>query len=282
MAPFLPLLFLPIFFGLMAVLIVHIQKQMRIVNVGGRTYPTAEEFVARVSPELGLWGTVSGPSQGPLAAHFSGTLADGTLAQVSYSSQAGKQPAYMAHLAVAAPSAPSLVVSREPGLQDLLVLIGWRKRFTTGDRAFDSSYLVETTDPRAAAALARPELRDEIENAFVFSAVTKLELGRGGVVLTAQAGPLFLDAYGQLLARLARIARDFERSCVTVRLLGVERHEHARCGYCHADVSDEDPRLVACDRCSTVVHDECWAELERCPVAGCTGGAPRRPVRAAA
>ncbi len=282
----LPFIFAPLFFlfwiGFIVTIIVVSQKQMRRVTIGGRSYSNAEEFVGAVGPELGLWGTVNGTGPGPTPAHFSGTLADGTGAQVSFSCQGGKQPMYVAHLAVAAPAAPSLVVTRENGFGGLLARIGWKKRTSSGDRAFDGRYFLESEDPRAGNVLVRHEVRDEIDGAFLFQGVERLAFGKGSVVLTVNASQVLVDAYGQLLARIAQIAHLVDQRAVVVRLVGCERHEHARCGYCHANLSDEDTRVVSCDRCSTVVHDECWEELRHCPVAGCPGGAPLSPLRSAA
>ena len=73
---------------------------------------------------------------------------------------------------------------------------------------------------------------------------------------------------------------------ILVQVLGGERRAlrgkggKARCGYCHDDVTGAEPDLVACDRCSTVLHEGCWTELGRCPVMGCAGRSPeRRRVR---
>lgn len=59
-----------------------------------------------------------------------------------------------------------------------------------------------------------------------------------------------------------------------VRVHG-EDAQGARCGFCHADLaSEEELAAVACEECSTVVHQLCWTEHGRCPVLGGKGHSP--------
>jgi len=67
-----------------------------------------------------------------------------------------------------------------------------------------------------------------------------------------------------------------------VRILGgrealvAHAHGATRCSYCHEVVTGSEPDLIACGKCSTVLHEGCWGELGRCPVMGCGGAVPER------
>ncbi|MEZ0229225.1 MAG: RING finger protein [Planctomycetota bacterium] len=67
-----------------------------------------------------------------------------------------------------------------------------------------------------------------------------------------------------------------------MKVLGGERlalagsEGKARCAYCHEDVTGAEPDLVACEHCHTVLHADCYDELGRCPILGCTGTKPER------
>jgi hypothetical protein len=86
-----------------------------------------------------------------------------------------------------------------------------------------------------------------------------------------------------LFERAARLARRLQRIPLEVVVLGNRTRlafpglsKAARCAYCHADVSGEEPDLVACETCSTIAHEACWDELGRCPVMGCAGRSRER------
>jgi hypothetical protein len=277
-----PCFVIPIFIGLAIVAILSERKRARRVRLGSREYESQEAFREKLGAELGLWGTKGGAGDGPLPVQFSGTLAGGTRAHVGFSVAPGKGPLYYVHLAVAADEAPSLVVTREDAMSWFAKAIGLKHEIEVGDKAFDAHYLLETEDPRAAKALGAVALREEIDEIFSYSGVERLELGKGSLVVTARAEPLNGVAMKELLALLAAVARLVARVPITVRILGGERRAlvgasgQARCGYCHEDVTGEEPDLVACDHCRTVAHAECWVELGRCPVIGCPGRAPER------
>jgi hypothetical protein len=101
-----------------------------------------------------------------------------------------------------------------------------------------------------------------------------LSLGDGELRLALRASPVAARDMGTLLRVLAEAAPSFER--VRLEVHGFERRAFARagvprCAYCHVDVSGTERDLVACERCSTVLHEACWEELGHCPVLGCTG-----------
>jgi hypothetical protein len=90
----------------------------------------------------------------------------------------------------------------------------------------------------------------------------------------------------RLLETLGAIADSFERRGLEVAVLGGERRAlgsggSVRCAYCHGGITGDEPDLVACRRCQTVLHEGCWSELGRCPLLGCAGLEPERgPSRA--
>jgi hypothetical protein len=126
----------------------------------------------------------------------------------------------------------------------------------------------------------RPELAAQLEallgEAFDRFSVERVDLHDGKLVAEVRflfVAPVF---YGEILEVLRRAAALFDRAPLRVRILGGERRAlcaggKARCAYCHADVSGDEPDLVACELCATVLHASCWDELERCPVLGCAG-----------
>jgi hypothetical protein len=260
-------------------------REAKKVHFGSRTYASLDEFVVQFGATIGLWGTrASGSSfanrPGLEGVHFSGTLADGHSAQVNFSQRAERGPSYDGHFCVAVDEAPTLVVTREEWTTRLSKWLGLVKEVEVGYKAFDDRFLLEAKDAQAVKALARSEFRDEIDEIFRFTGVHKLELGNGTLAVAARVGDLTPESARSLLELLVRAARTLERVPITVRILGGERRAflgvttHARCGYCHEDVTGTEPDLVACDRCATVVHADCWAELGRCPVIGCPGHVP--------
>ncbi|MBI3724340.1 hypothetical protein HY251_10370, partial [bacterium] len=77
-----------------------------------------------------------------------------------------------------------------------------------------------------------------------------------------------------------------DRVSLAVHVLGGERRafqSHAgspRCAYCHEDVIGNEPDLIACSSCATVLHESCWSDNGRCTVLGCAGKTPERaPTR---
>jgi hypothetical protein len=162
---------------------------------------------------------------------------------------------------------------------------GTRTEIEIGAPWFDRRYFLETANPREAATRAlRPfqeGFKDLVDDAFLTYGVDKLELVdgelRAHLPLTKE-----LPDYASLLPLLERAARFFDRVNVRVHVLGGERHAlrgaggDARCSYCHEHVTGDEPDLVACERCHTVLHGACWTEHGRCPVLGCSGAVPER------
>jgi hypothetical protein len=94
----------------------------------------------------------------------------------------------------------------------------------------------------------------------------ELRLDRGELALVLRAGRGELDRVTGLLEALDRAL--LAGQAVLVKAAGAE---HARCGFCHAELALEVLATTACDRCSTPVHELCWEEHGHCPVLGCGG-----------
>jgi hypothetical protein len=254
------------------------------VRIGWQLYEDGERFRERFGAAIGLWGTRDPKVLGAPGVQFSGPF-EGRQAHMSFTRVASKNDAQacIARLAVAADDAPALVVTREDWSTWIAKLIHLKREVEVGVPAFDEKFLLETTDRRAIDWLMhRADFREQIEEVFRVEAVRSLTLGAGSLAVTADTHLLSDHQCRALLRNLVAIARAFERVNVDVRVLGGERRAlrgssaHARCGYCHEDVTGEEPDLVACDRCSTIAHAECWTELGRCPVIGCAGRSPER------
>jgi hypothetical protein len=129
----------------------------------------------------------------------------------------------------------------------------------------------------------QPELEKLIRSAFNSYAVDSLLIWDGKLTATVPLSRLSPDDYPRLLARLHVIATAFEPLALKVRVLGGERRALKgesggfRCAYCHDGITGEEPDLVACERCQTILHEGCWKDLGHCPVLGCEGRAPERP-----
>lgn len=79
--------------------------------------------------------------------------------------------------------------------------------------------------------------------------------GRAGQGLAALAGLGLLGGLGAWRLR-GRRSRPVEVRGASPR---------ARCAYCHQDAR----ALLACTRCGTGLHLDCWSDLGRCPTLGC-------------
>jgi hypothetical protein len=121
-----------------------------------------------------------------------------------------------------------------------------------------------------------------IRRVFAEFRASTLAIGDGRLsVVVARSLPL--DQYGPLVYLLEEIAELAapEPVAVPVGVLGGERQAlksggKLRCSYCHDAITGDEPDLVACRRCGTVLHEGCWREHGRCPVLGCDGRQPER------
>jgi hypothetical protein len=196
-------------------------------------------------------------------------------------------------LRVATGSVPAITIVQESEETARAKRAGTRTEIEIGAAWFDRRYFLETSYPSAGEALAQGTERarvvrkfndgfkDLVDDAFLTYGVDKLELADGELRAHFPLTKELAD-YANLLPLLERAARFFDRVSVRVRVLDGERHAlrgaggEARCSYCHEHVTGDEPDLVACERCRTVLHGACWSEHGRCPVLGCGGAVPER------
>lgn len=276
---------------------------------GWRLFRSPEQFAAELGPGIGLPAQVLGATwrdhvRSLLRVRFAGSLESGRSASVSFSPRPDfpgqNQPPLQAELALDSREAPSLRISREHFRTKIAKLLGLQDDVDTGDARFDGQFLVKARDERRALAALEGEVRKLVSVAFERHGVAELAFQNGElrayVPLSLRRRPLSrTTAKGgigaplrELLVLLEQIARAFERVALDVRVLGGTRRAllglegRPRCAYCHGPVSGEEPDLVACDRCATVCHEECWREHGSCPVLACGGDRPERAARDAA
>jgi hypothetical protein len=151
-------------------------------------------------------------------------------------------------------------------------------------------------------AVAPPSARDErlaslVKRLFAERGLEEIEaapraelyadrhvLGDTGFVRVRWSPGAVFDPTG-FARQLDELARLLEGTGLKVVSLGERRASRGesglpRCAWCHADLDGSEPDLVACERCSTVLHDACWQEQGGCPVMGCASKtAERAPVR---
>jgi hypothetical protein len=241
----------------------------------------ANRFAARIRDALHLEGRVVATPTG-FEGRLTGTVGpDERRASVTFTTEDGKA---VAVFAVHVFTAPLIRLTLESPWTRLAKLLRLKQEIEVGDPVFDDLFLVEVASPaKARDALARgAEVRRRIVEAFTVRGVTKLIAGRPNLSATVPLDALRKsEDYAILLDLLAATARAFDRVNIAVKVLGGERlalagvHGQPRCAYCHAAVTGEEPDLVACDRCGTVLHEACWSELGRCPLLGCEGDVER-------
>ncbi|MCA9520543.1 MAG: hypothetical protein KC609_06205 [Myxococcales bacterium] len=159
----------------------------------------------------------------------------------------------------------------------------------------DSSRVIEVFD---ASTVFRTGIA-ELDQRFTIASRRREDcldaLGRPG--MSALLQELFRDRYqtlrlenGRLEAKLWFVALDtltdptaIERRVqrlyqlcellvqVRVREVDHERLRDVTCPYCRDGILNE-PTIVACSRCQTPHHAECWKEAGGCAVFGCPGG----------
>jgi hypothetical protein len=191
----------------------------------------------------------------------------------------------VAVFAVEVRSAPRMRLTLESARTRLAKALGRVREIEVGDRFFDDTFLIQVEDEKEARhELARGRvLRDKILGLFLSYQVETLEVKKKHLEARIPVGALKKKRdYAELLRLLAATARAFDRVGIKVKVLGGERlalagaHGNARCAYCHGDLTGDEPDLVACEACGTVLHEGCWGELGHCPLLGCSGSSPER------
>jgi hypothetical protein len=214
---------------------------------------------------------------------LSGKLATGRPARVEFETvPRGKERVIYTRFRVAAPGSPWLSIRREGFFDKLGKWIGVSRDLDVGDRAFDDRFLIQTSsDEKALVAFARG-LKDAVRRAFEKHGIESLVAREGWLIASVRTSSLEPENYPILLDVLDRAAQSFERQSIPVRVLQRERRAlvaegKTRCAYCHDGITGDEPDLVACPRCQTVLHDGCWSENRHCPVLGCAETTPERP-----
>jgi hypothetical protein len=246
------------------------------IRLGPRDYEHVEEVVADLE-RLGF--TRTGPPPRRLAGlEFTTTLRSGCGARLVF--ELGRPPTLDVILSVSAPGAPPFeIVRRNLGARLSYLLRLQQPRMI--DPHFDARYHVKGSMKglRGRSATYAKRNASLVRSLFERYDVVKLAAADGELSAWARLGDLDpREDYGHVLTVLERIARDsLARRRIRVRVLGgremsalVDRGR-ARCAYCHDEVSGRDAGLVACNLCSTVLHEVCWTELGHCPVLGCEG-----------
>jgi hypothetical protein len=265
-------------------------------RLGGERYGRLDDLVAEISRISGLEGPDVGASSflGRLVSRpkltnvrFRGRLEGGRDAFITFRSD---EPRSQRHLhvqfQVRTDAAPHLRVTEESLLTIVQKALGWKREIEVGEPDFDRRFLLETSEPEAAKRALNADLRRAISRAFDLGARV-LVMSLGHVTVTASTRAVEPGDYREMLLALDAAARTLDRKAIPVRVLGGERSAFVdpsgktRCPYCHGGLTGDESDLVACERCSTVLHAGCWEEHGGCPLLGCTGRTPERAVERA-
>jgi hypothetical protein len=146
-------------------------------------------------------------------------------------------------------------------------------------------YGVGSSADVARAALDNDRVRRALSRIFAKGGAREVLLADGFVRSFAPLDERDLTPSQALgnMERLEDLARALEALDQTTRVRATAVIDPAarQCPYCRDLLaSEEHLALVACRRCKTVLHEECFDELRRCPAMGC-GSRRRDPVEAA-
>jgi hypothetical protein len=252
--------------------------------IGGRSFRTLGEFRAEVERRTGLHAGPHLPRTSALhEIRFAGALPSGRRAHIFFEEhQSGKAYYHTAHFCVQADPALTLDVTREDFLARIGAWLGLTGDVHVGDAEFDKRFWIKTPNEGRTRKAMDQGLKEVVERLFQTYGIERLRIEGGWLQVVAQSGSVDPFAYATLLAWLERAAQAFDRVPIAVKVLGGERHAlkdgsgGTRCAYCHGGISGAEPDLVACERCHTVLHDDCWRELGHCPLLGCAGKSPER------
>lgn len=177
---------------------------------------------------------------------------------------------------------PPLRVRLEGALERLGKRLGRREDIQTGDEAFDERFFLESSRPLDGRRALGRKLRRSIDEAFRRFGADGLQLRPGELVVEADLAACPPARWRELIRHLDQAAALVEVKPLRIRGLGEEREVArgadgaARCVFCRDGISGDEDDLVACERCRTALHAECWEEHGGCPVLGCDGRAPER------
>lgn len=254
-------------------------------RLGGRRFRSLRELSAQVSTILGLPPEREAGAwyRGLDELSFAGPLPGGRLAKVDFFSETvGSSTTTYVRFFVEVGGAPGLSIRREWFTHKLGKLVGLVREVEIGVPEFDGRYLLENARAEPTKKLLSEAMRAVIDEAFEQAKPRAVHFHPYGIVVEVAASSLEPEKYPAVLTTLLRAAALVDAKRVQVRVLGGTRRlvlgprGTTRCAYCRADVTGDEPDLVACERCTTVVHDACWDEHGRCPIFGCDGRSPER------
>ncbi|MBX3471091.1 MAG: hypothetical protein KF878_29845 [Planctomycetes bacterium] len=195
----------------------------------------------------------------------------------------GRGPARVRVAVATCREVPPLRVRLEGALERLGKRLGRREDIQTGDDAFDERFFLESSRPLDGRRALGRELRRSIDEAFRRFGADGLQLRPGELGVEADLAACPPARWRELIRLLDHAAALVEVKPLRIRGLDGEREVagdaegRTRCVYCRDGLAGDEDDLVACERCRTAVHAECWEEHGGCPVLGCDGRAPERP-----
>jgi hypothetical protein len=169
--------------------------------------------------------------------------------------------------------APRLELARRGAKPVFAKWVGALAEHPLADEALAARFLCRAPEsPRAFEALARMKARLLAAEERLFLCEVKLD--HRSLALVARIGRDEVDTVCEALGGLAEAVL-----APGGVLVHGEDALRARCGFCHEDLAAVDLAAVACDACTAIVHELCWAEHgHACPVLGCKGRAARPAV----
>ncbi len=193
----------------------------------------------------------------------------------------GKTTELHVHISMVADETPRLVVTEETATHRFRKLLGMTHTITIGDAEFDRRFRIEGEGTVRASQVLRSNVRRLIWELFDLGA-ERVSFERGWITASGTTRAIVPSCYRAILETLVGLSASLDRCPIKVKVLGGERRAHVdesgktRCPYCHDHLTGEEPDLVACERCLSVVHDECWLEHGGCPLLGCEGRSVER------
>jgi len=185
-----------------------------------------------------------------------------------------------------APERVRLRIRREEGLNALAKWVGAaRDDVVAGGTSFDRRFLIDAPSEEAREPLSEDaDVREAISALFRRWEVDELEIAEGVLRVKGDVVRLGVNQVQGLLGRLPQIAHAYDRAptiAVTIRepeaapgprfVWTGGRDDAARCPYCRDGFGEDQPHLVACAACGTLIHEECHEEHGECPILGCEG-----------
>lgn len=170
-----------------------------------------------------------------------------------------------------------LRIRRDQGLAAVEKALGLvRDVEVAGGARFDRDYLVEAEGDAASTPLASRQVREAVEALLRRWPLDELSIRDGKLVVQGAPESMGLRELDGLLQALDVLARAYDRRPgddlgLAGRFVWVGgRDVQPRCPYCH-DALDGGLALVSCASCRTVLHQDCHAENQGCPILGCGG-----------